>query len=174
MLVQLLGFSHPRDLFEAGNFVDVFRRVWSFVASICFRSQEGFAAYLGTQAGMMAYASHLLNQTPGFVLDVRFFGDPDAGELRQHTCMHPDITGRLTHTSAFRCGYVRLWTIFCRRSVVVAAKFLVQLRFCSFSASLESIDRWHVRKFCVECWRRSAVFSAGQSNVFVKGRGYVR
>ena len=48
MLVQLLGFSHPRDFFEAGNFVDVFRRVWSFVASICFRSQEGFAAYLGT------------------------------------------------------------------------------------------------------------------------------
>ena len=47
-----------------------------------------------TWAGMRAYASHLLNQMPGVVLDVRCFDDPDAGQLRQHTGMHPDIIGQ--------------------------------------------------------------------------------
>ena len=48
-----------------------------------------------TWAGMKAYASFLLNQMPAVVLDVRCFDDPDAGQLRQHTGMHPDIIGRL-------------------------------------------------------------------------------
>lgn len=48
-----------------------------------------------TWAGMKAYASFLLNQMPAVVLDVRCFDDPDAGKLRQHTGMHPDIIGRL-------------------------------------------------------------------------------
>ena len=48
-----------------------------------------------TWAGMRAYASFLLNQMPGVVLDVRCFDDPDAGKVRQHTGMHPDIIGRL-------------------------------------------------------------------------------
>ena len=54
MLVQLLGFAHPRDLFGSGNLIDIFRRVWSFVASICFRSQEAFAAHCGTPDAMQA------------------------------------------------------------------------------------------------------------------------
>ena len=48
-----------------------------------------------TWAGMRAYASFLLNQMPAVVLDVRCFDDPDAGRLRQHTGMHPDIIERL-------------------------------------------------------------------------------
>ena len=52
MLMQLLGFAHPNDFFQNGRFVDSLRRVWCFVASIVFESQEGFAAYLGTPAAM--------------------------------------------------------------------------------------------------------------------------
>ena len=50
MLVQLMGFSGPRDFFRGQNFADSFRRVWAFVASITFRSLEGVARYLGTGA----------------------------------------------------------------------------------------------------------------------------
>ena len=50
MLIQLLGFSHPRDLFADGNFVERFRNMWYFVASICFRSTEAFAAYTAEPA----------------------------------------------------------------------------------------------------------------------------
>ena len=50
MLVQVMGFSGPRDFFRGQNFADSFRRVWAFVASITFRSLEGVARYLGTGA----------------------------------------------------------------------------------------------------------------------------
>ena len=53
-LVQLHGFSHPQDLITSGGLADIFRRIWHFVASICFRSVEGFAAYLGEPAAMEA------------------------------------------------------------------------------------------------------------------------
>ena len=45
MLIQLLGFAHPADLFSDGRFADTFRRLWYFATSICFRSTEAFAAY---------------------------------------------------------------------------------------------------------------------------------
>ena len=45
MLIQLHGFAHPRDLFRDGRFRERFRSMWYFVASICFRSTEAFAAY---------------------------------------------------------------------------------------------------------------------------------
>ena len=48
MLLQVLGFTHPRDFFQGRRFVDTFRRVWAFVASITFRSLESFAHFLGT------------------------------------------------------------------------------------------------------------------------------
>ena len=54
MLVHLLGFSHPEDFFRAGAFVERFRRVWAFCASISIQSQEGFARHCGTSAGMDA------------------------------------------------------------------------------------------------------------------------
>ena len=50
MLIQLHGFSHPRDLFADGHFVERFRNMWYFVASICFRSTEAFAAYTAEPA----------------------------------------------------------------------------------------------------------------------------
>ena len=53
-LVQLWGFSHPTDIFRDDVLADVFRRVWYFVASISFRSTEGFAHYLSVPSAMEA------------------------------------------------------------------------------------------------------------------------
>lgn len=60
MLIQLLGFSHPRDFFQGGQFIETFRAVWSFVASIIFESQEAFAAYLGTTSAMESLQQSVL------------------------------------------------------------------------------------------------------------------
>ena len=54
MLVQLLGFTHPADIFGADILPDVFHRLWYFVASKCFRSTEAFARYLNVDAAMAA------------------------------------------------------------------------------------------------------------------------
>ena len=43
MLIQLLGFSHPKDLFQSNIIPDTFRRLWLFMASVSFRSTEGYA-----------------------------------------------------------------------------------------------------------------------------------
>ena len=45
MLIQLHGFAHPRDLFRDGAFMERFRRMWLYVASIVFRSTEAYADY---------------------------------------------------------------------------------------------------------------------------------
>ena len=57
MLIQLLGFSHPQDLFATDVLPDTFRRLWYFVASISFRSTEGFAHYLNEDVAMQTLAS---------------------------------------------------------------------------------------------------------------------
>ena len=57
MLIQLLGFSHPRDLFSTSVLPDTFRRVWYFMASICFRSTEAFAHYTREDAAMHSLES---------------------------------------------------------------------------------------------------------------------
>ena len=54
MLVQLLGFAHPQDIFGTDVLADTFRRVWYFVASICFRSTEAFAGYLRDESATRA------------------------------------------------------------------------------------------------------------------------
>ena len=54
MLVQLLGFSHPEDIFRGDVLPDVSRRFWYFVASISFGSSEAFADYLTTPSAMDA------------------------------------------------------------------------------------------------------------------------
>ena len=59
MLIQLHGFSHPRDLFADGQFVERCRRMWYFVASICFQSTEAYAEY--TKEGS---AFQVLRQEP--------------------------------------------------------------------------------------------------------------
>eukprot|EP00973_Karenia_brevis_P078086 10845900-Karenia_brevis.AAC.1 len=59
MLMQVLGFRHPEDFFQGRRFVDTFRRVWAFVASITFRSLEGVARYLGSGS-----ATRALQQLP--------------------------------------------------------------------------------------------------------------
>jgi hypothetical protein len=50
MLIQLHGFGNPSDLVYSGDIATVFRRMWHFVASISFRSVEGFAAYTNEKA----------------------------------------------------------------------------------------------------------------------------
>ena len=52
MLIQLLGFTHPQDLFATDVLPDTFRRLWYFVASISFRSTEGFSNYLNEKVAM--------------------------------------------------------------------------------------------------------------------------
>ena len=59
MLIQLHGFAHPRDLFADGKFVERFKNMWYFVASICFRSTEAYAAYIGKPS-----AFDVLSQEP--------------------------------------------------------------------------------------------------------------
>ena len=65
MLIQLLGFAHPQDLFANDVLPDTFRRLWHFVASICFRSTEAFAAYTNEDAAMEKLASVPLLQCCG-------------------------------------------------------------------------------------------------------------
>ena len=54
MLIQVLGFARPSDLFGNGEFACMFRRVWQYVASICFRSAEAFAAHTSEHAATTA------------------------------------------------------------------------------------------------------------------------
>ncbi len=60
MLVQLLGFSHPEDLFNGDLLPELFRRLWLYVASICFRSTEAFADYLAVPSAMEAFQNEVL------------------------------------------------------------------------------------------------------------------
>ena len=60
MLIQILGFSHPEDLFRDDFLPDVFRRLWHYVASVCFRSTEAFADYLRSPVAMRALANEPL------------------------------------------------------------------------------------------------------------------
>ena len=41
MLMQVMGFTHPREFFKDGAFKERFREVWSYCASLDFTSQEG-------------------------------------------------------------------------------------------------------------------------------------
>ena len=87
MLVQLLGFSHPRDFFQGGCFKDTFRHVWAFIASVVFESQEGFAAYLGTDS-----ATASLQQCP--VMEVHDKQQKMMGPERSRACVEAQLQGR--------------------------------------------------------------------------------
>ena len=52
MLIQILGFTNPRQFFKDGAFVDQFRRIWSYVASVCFMSQEAAALQIDPVQGL--------------------------------------------------------------------------------------------------------------------------
>ncbi len=71
MIVQLLGFSHHRDIIGRDMPPDTFRRLWYFVASISFRSTEAFADYLKDPAAIAALAQlpllHLTNKQRGMI-----------------------------------------------------------------------------------------------------------
>ena len=57
MLVQLVGFAHPEDLFKNDRLASTFRRLWYYVASVTFRSTEAFVNYLDTPAATAALAT---------------------------------------------------------------------------------------------------------------------
>ncbi|CAK0905228.1 unnamed protein product, partial [Prorocentrum cordatum] len=54
MLIQLVGFSHPDDLFQGDHLQNAFRLAWHYVASITFRSTEAFAHYAKDPLGQAA------------------------------------------------------------------------------------------------------------------------
>jgi hypothetical protein len=62
MLLKLHGFSDPCELFGAGSdgtlepstLKAIARKLFVFLSSICFRSVEAFAEYLGEPAGRTA------------------------------------------------------------------------------------------------------------------------
>lgn len=51
-LIQVLGFSHPHQFYKNGNFVDLFRRLWSYIESISFTSQEACAVHIDETNGL--------------------------------------------------------------------------------------------------------------------------
>ena len=60
-----MGFSHPEDLFRDDLLPNTFRRLWYFVASICFRSTEAYAHDIGEPSAMGALQKEpLLSITP--------------------------------------------------------------------------------------------------------------
>jgi len=87
MLIQLLGFTHPRDLFRGRAFADTFRAAWSFIASIVFESQEAFAAYLGTSAAMESLRNSSL-------MPVREKQQKVMGESRARACIDAQLQAR--------------------------------------------------------------------------------
>ncbi|CAK0897224.1 unnamed protein product, partial [Prorocentrum cordatum] len=54
MLIQLVGFSHPDDLFQGDHLQNAFRRALHYIASITFRSTEAFAHYAKDPLGHAA------------------------------------------------------------------------------------------------------------------------
>ena len=63
----------------------------------------GIEGYEGVhlKAGMEAYVRVALERSPAVQLDARCFRDPGAGELIDHTGMHPAIISRLVATKEF-------------------------------------------------------------------------
>ena len=104
MLVQLHGFGHPMDLFTTGRLIDTFRRVWSFVASVCFRSTEAFADYTGEKAAMEA-----LQRQPLIPVTPKQRGM--LGETRARAAMEAQLRARNLRETFSHCHHQRqTWT----------------------------------------------------------------
>ncbi|CAK0894190.1 unnamed protein product, partial [Prorocentrum cordatum] len=56
MLVQILGFSHPDDIFKKNSFLDEFKRLYYYHASVMFRSQEAVAHHFAVPVAMRTTA----------------------------------------------------------------------------------------------------------------------
>ena len=87
MLVHLLGFAHPQDLMHDDVLPDMFRRVWYFVASICFRSADAFANYLHHPSAMEA-----LSKEPHISLTAKQRGM--IGEARVRAAVQAQVEAR--------------------------------------------------------------------------------
>ena len=63
---SVLGYTTPEEFFRDGTFVDTFRRLWSFCASVCVVSQEALArrCLAGDGIGMKVHRSN--NFSAGF------------------------------------------------------------------------------------------------------------
>jgi len=85
MLIQLLGFAHPQDIFGNNLLPDTFRRLWYYVASIAFRSTEAFADYLHEEQAMIALSQEpllpLTNKQRGMIGEERV-RDAQRAQLR--------------------------------------------------------------------------------------------
>ena len=122
MLVQLVGFSHPEDLFRSDSVANVFRRLWYYVASICFRSTEAFADYLCVPAAMQRVQQepplHLTKKQKGMIGEARAL-ESFAAQLRARglespaeDVAHPVQMSRITSTchSSASCSAAQ-WSI---------------------------------------------------------------
>ena len=122
MLVQLVGFSHPEDLFRSDSVANVFRRLWYYVASICFRSTEAFADYLCVPAAMQRVQQepplHLTKKQKGMIGEARAL-ESFAAQLRSRglesaaeDVAHPVQMSRITSTchSSASCSAAQ-WSI---------------------------------------------------------------
>ena len=111
MLIQLLGFMHPDDLFEKGNLHDVFKRLWYYVASVCFRSTEGFANYLKSDLAMQTLQElPLLPLTPkqrGMIGEDRVAASFKAqlqGRGLRAPVQHPRASANLAYFPSSHCA----------------------------------------------------------------------
>lgn len=65
MLIHLLGFQHPEDLFDHADFHQTFSNAWQYFASISFASPEAFARYVGGTTALQAlHTAPVLPVTP--------------------------------------------------------------------------------------------------------------
>ena len=96
MLVQLLGVARPCDLLREDVQLDVFRRMWYFVASICFRSTEAYARYLHHPEAMESVRREpllpLTAKQRGMIGESRVSASVRAQLLARELSSVPDIT----------------------------------------------------------------------------------
>ena len=87
MLMQVMGFTHPREFFKDGAFKERFREVWSYCASLYFTSQEGWADHCTVPEGMAA-----LREAP--LMPVKPKQREKLGEARSEACLTAQALAR--------------------------------------------------------------------------------
>jgi hypothetical protein len=133
MLIQLLGFGHPADIFGSDLLPNVFRRLWYFIASICFRSTENFARYTHVDAAMTAVQNEpllpLTKKQRGMIGEVRAMASEKAQLRARGLSTLPSERPAYTpmsyscseiHTDAAVCEQV--WAARCVKQVAASTR----------------------------------------------------
>ena len=133
MLIQLLGFGHPSDIFGSDLLPNIFRRLWYFIASICFRSTESFARYMQVDAAMTAVQKEpllpLTKKQRGMIGEVRSMASEKAqlsarglAELPSERPMYTPMSYSASeiHKDAGVCEHV--WAAGCVKQVAASTR----------------------------------------------------